>query len=521
MTALAQGSAGLALVMGFGLLVCGQITAAAILLAVQSLAVAMTAMVLNQPLMAIPPVILACGVWLVRHEIPDSRTLPAGGAKLGIGVGAVLAILCQSLGVLGLPSAIVLLSILLAATRAHPLMQIVALTAMQNGVALAGSLSAPLLPFPAALLIPVACLALPLPLAAGLLTPTLWQDNATFQLAKSWTAAWLGWVDLGVALAILAATLIAPLDSLGLVFAPLLALDGVMRSCVRQAHPALPAARRAAALAETGFTVLAVCAPNPQLAWLAVLAALAMALSWRRSDSVLAFLGAGLALFGLLVLPAAPPILGWFSLFAGFAMIAAMVPDLSPALVILLLRLAIQTAWPPGVAALGIGLAIIALLSCALLLTNTARPHRTGLLLLSQATIAVLAICTAQPGGRFAALVLLILLILSRAAARITDGPAGALAVAGLGGIPPLGVFPGLVLVALTMSGHNPWLLLPLGVGLIPVVLAGLPRRQIDFSMPTAIASVAWLPLALTVAAGYFAPDSLVQWWRILTAGHL
>ena len=528
MTALAQGSAGLALVMSFALLVSGQITAAAILLAVQSAAVAVTAVVLHQPLMAIPPVVLAGGIWLVRHETADPRTAPGGGAKFGVGIAAVLAILCQSLGVLALPTSVILLSILLAATRSHRLMQVMALVAAQNGLALAGSLIAEPPMLPATLVFPIACLILPLPLAARLLAPS-WPTHEAVRRAKSWTsrlpsvAPWVGWIDLGLALALFAATLIVPLDSLASVFAPLLGLDGVIRSCVRRNRHALTTSRRGAALAQTGFGVLAVCSPDPMLAWLSILGAITTAvlptLSKRWDSAILALLAAALALFGILLLPATPSLLGWLSLFAGFAIVAAAVPEMAVVLVILILRLANSASWPPGAEALGIGIALIALLACAVLLMSPARPRRVTVLVLSQASIATLAICLGQPEGRFAALVLLILLILSRPAARIRDDPAATLAIASLGGVPPLGVFPGLVLVVLAISGHEPWLLLPLGAALIPIVLAGIPKHLPDFSPRKAIPSIAWLPLVLAVLAGYFAPEGLVHWWRILTAG--
>jgi hypothetical protein len=537
MTALAQGCAGLALVMGFALLITGQITAAAILLAVQSAAVAITAVVLHQPLMAIPPVVLAAGIWLVRHETADPRTAPRGGAKLGIGIGAVLAILCQSLGVLAMPSAVLLLAILLAATRSHMLMQVMALVAAQNGIALAAGLAFPLAAglagpaaaLPAALLLPLACLVLPLPLAAGLLLPGFVRWQPIPALVRF--ASWLGWADLVLALGILAAALIVPHDPLARLFAPLLALDGVMRSIGRRTRPALTATRRGAALAQTGFTVLAVCAPDLERAWLAVLAAIAMtllpALSRRWSSAVLAFLAAGLALFAILLLPAAPAVLGWFSLFAGFAAIAALVPDLAPVVVILILRLATHSAWPPAIEALGTGIAALGLLACAALLTNRVRPYRASLLLLSQASIAALALCPGQAEGRFAALVLLILLILARSAARFAHGQGAALAIASLGGAPPFALFPGLVLVVLALAAGAPWLLLPLGVALVPVVLASLPDRMpagpawpLAGAMPRlAIPSAGWLPLLLALLAGYCAPDDLVQWWHVLTAG--
>ena len=539
MTALAQGTAGLALVMCFALLRTGQVSAATILLAVQSGAVAVTACVLHQPLMAVPPLVLAGGIWgggmwLTRHQTPmqDPDAAPVGGAKLGIGVGAVLTILCESQGGLALPSAIVLLSILLAATRRHRGMQVVAVVAAQNGLALAGSfLAQPLLP-PAALLLPAACLFLPVPLVAGLLIPAVAAspNRGSWSPARRWVDSlpradtWLGWIDLALAVAMFAATLIVPLDPLASAVAPLLGLDGVLQSWVRRNHHPPAPARRASALAQTGFAVLAVCAPNLNVGWLAVLGAMALALlpmlSRRWESAVLAFLAAGLALFGIMLLAHSPPLLGYFSLFSGFAMVAAVIPELAVVLVILILRLGNQAPWPPGVGALGTSIAVIALLACSLLLTAPVRPYRTSLLLLSQASIAALAIYIGHPDGRFAALILLILLILSRSAARVTGGPAAALAMAALGGVPPLGVFPGLVLVVLAMSAHDAWLLLPLGAALIPIVLAGLPTHRPDFSRRSAFRSVAWVPLLLAVLAGYFAPDGLVHWWRVLTASH-
>jgi hypothetical protein len=266
------------------------------------------------------------------------------------------------------------------------------------------------------------------------------------------------------------------------------------------------------------------------VAWLAVLAALTAvllpAMSRRWPSAVLAVLGAGLALYGILLLPAAPSILGYFSLFAGFATIAAVVPDLAVVLAILILRLGIRTEWPAGAEALGTGVFVIALLACAILLAASNRSHRVALLVLGQASIVALTICTGQPDGRFAALVLLVLLILSRTAARVTIGPVAPLAIAGLGGLPPLGVFPALVMVVLTLSAHNPWLLLPVGAGLIPMTLASVPSvpRRFPFNAAdflTAIKrpSVAWVPLLLAIVTGYFAPEGLVHWWHILTAG--
>lgn len=272
------------------------------------------------------------------------------------------------------------------------------------------------------------------------------------------------------------------------------------------------------------FLVLAVCSPSPIIAWLAVFASIATALSppltRRWNAAVLAFLGAGVALFGLLLVTLAPSVPGYLSVFAGFTAVAAIVPDLAVVLVILLLRLANQAPWPPAAEALGIAMALVALLACAAKLRGTSPWSSISLLQQSQASIAALSVCLGRADGRFAALVLLVLVILTRAAARVADGPVADLAIAGLGGLPPLGVFPGLILVVLAITGQDAWLLLPVGAACVPIVLASRPRRHLLARRPqAAILSVGWLPLALALVFGYFAPDGLVRWWHVLTAG--
>src|SRR5208283_1824750 len=213
-------------------------------------------------------------------------------------------------------------------------------------------------------------------------------------------------------------------------------------------------------------------APDPILAWLALTAAATAALlptvvrsrdrghryrgHWDRA--VLAYVAAGLALFGLLTLPVEPSPVAYLSLFAGYVTLAAVVPDLAIPLLVVVLRFADQAAWPPTAGVLGTGIALIALLTCSSLLARSGGRHCAVLLRLAQASMAASAIATLQPDGRFAAVVLLVLLSLTRTAARATGGPAGVLAIAGLAGIPPLGVFPGLGLAVLAVGGHVPWL---------------------------------------------------------------
>jgi hypothetical protein len=590
MTALAEGTAGLSLVMGFALLCIRQLGAAAILLWVQSAAVATSAVVLHQPVMALPPLLLATGIWALSHRIPapEPQTAPTGGAKLGIAVGAALAVLCQSVSALALPLAVILLSVLLATTRRHRLMQVMALVGIQNGIVLAACMS-PLATGLAATILPVACLLLPLPLAAGILFPNLTQRGrkapapphrhgplpnrhgpacpghlcrlgaATGALARVlarpdkpghdgggerghdggderghdgggergpirlFSGAALGWIDVILSFSVFVATFLVPLDPTASIFAPLLGLDLVLRSWRRRTRQTLSPSARGLVFLASVFPILAVCPPNPIIAWIAVLACIAASLfptlTRRWNDTVLASVGAGLALFGLLLVTQSASIPGFFSILAGFAAIASVVPDLAVVLVILLLRLTTQTPWPPDAEALGIAIALAALLACAAILhSRSARPP-IALLQLSQAAIATLALSVGGADGRFAALVLLILLILSRSAATIARGPVRSLAIAGLTGIPPLGVFPGLVLVVLVLAGHESWLLLPLGAAGIPIILASLPRKLPTIPPRVTIPSPGWLPLALALLTGYFTPDGLVRWWHLLTAG--
>ena len=517
MSVLEQSGAGLALAMGIAVLLMRQVTATAVMLTVQCGAVAIAAVAPWRPEMAISPLVCGLGCWLMRRrpvgQGPAGRDSPgpAPGTMTRTAAGVVLAILCQSLGILALPTAILLLGVLLAAARRDRPVQLMALVAAQNGIVLVAILTG------ARPLFALACLALPLPLAVHLVP---WRRIAV-RLPWAWNAVrsahWLRWTGIGAAVAILAATLIVPLDPLASAFAPVLALEGVLRSVNRRN-------RRAGSTitdpVRSACAFLAVSLPDPAVAWMAVLATIAAAsrpgLSRRWDGAVLAFLTAGIGLYGILLLPAAPPVLGWFSLFAGFAGIASVVPGLAPVLAIVVLRLAISTPLPPAAMAVGTGIAAVGLLACAAV---ALRHPRIALLELSNVAIAVIAICTGQASGRFAALVLLVLLILTRSAARFTGGLAPALAKAGLAGTPPCGVFPGLLLAIPAIGAHEPWLLLPIGAGLAPGLLAALPRDPLGFAPRRAIPSLAWLPLALTVLVGYLAPEALVHWWRAITGG--
>jgi hypothetical protein len=516
MTALAQACAGLALAAGLAMLCFRQLRGTFFCFAAQSAATAAVAVLAQQPLLMAAPAATLAAIQLLR--LRTRVPLHASGLTAGVAAGMTVALLCLSAGEAGLPLAVVMLSVVLAATRADAVTQLLAVGALGNGIVLTGCLAA------GDDLLPLACLALPLPLALTLFAA----PHGTVEPARPRSSRDLsprfGWIELAGAMALFAATLTVPLGAIASVFAPLTAFDGIVRAWIMRTADAIPPAQRLARLFQLACILLAIATNDPILAWLGVIGAVAAdLLHGAQSDrTMLACIGAGLALFGLLILPAEPALPGYLGLFAGYALLAAAIPDLAIAMLVLLLRSAARTEWLPEAGPLGTGVALVALMICSALLVRRGR-HRTEILVLAQASIAAVAIATMQPGGRLAAAVLLILLSLTRTASRAIGEPAAALAIAGLAGIPPLGVFPGLVLVVLAVGSHSPWLLLPLGVALPPVLLAGLPRAALHtrgrVPLRAALLSAGWLPLALAALFGLFAPAELVRWLAAVTMG--
>jgi len=597
-TAPVQGIAGLALVMCFGLLGTRQVGTASILLAIQSVAVAIAALGQHQPLIAAAtaainvigarwlftalhsgvaagaaaPLFRAKSYGLIRRAPaefieqspaepigqppagpvgrqaeqparrahrrrltgpPDERSgRPIGRAKLGIALGAGLAVLCQSSGPLAMPLAIVLLSVLLAAERRNPLMRLIALVSLQNGITLAACLTV----HPS--LQSLACFVLPLPMATALALG----DTAGRNLdIPNWFEPWFGWTQLAVSVGLFVASLMIPLDPLAAVFAPLMAAWGMAEAWAARNRIAQSVAFRGAALAKLGFMLAAVGATQPVVAWLAVVGAISAAMVpalRRRWDGVLlAFCAAGLGLFGLLTIPSGLPSVSCTALFLGCAAIVGVVPELGIVIVVVIMRLMMRTHPPPIAGTVLISVAIAGLLGCSVLLAGkfawqgfragvvgrSTDPHRVTLMQLAQTAIAAIAVGLGQPESRFAAVVLLILLTLTRIAARISCGPAAATARAGLAGIPPFGVFPGVVLILLTISREAAWLLLPIGSGLAATLAVGVASTRIAGFPSTwtwdVFHSLGLLPLALAFLFGFFAPDYLVDWLRAATAG--
>jgi hypothetical protein len=343
----------------------------------------------------------------------------------------------------------------------------------------------------------------------------------------------IGWVRFAAAVGLFIVTITVPLDPIGAVFSPLLAFDGILRAWAERKRVAAAPFGHAAALIRTGLIVLAVASPLPLTAWFAITGAMVAALfpvierCW--PQATLGLCAAAFSLLGLLAQGAGMPALGYPILFIGDAVVATLVPPLAVPLAVLVLRQVNTPEWAPAAAWLVCGIGVTGMLACAASLRrglgrralgrDSSDGRRLTLLYLAQVAVALVAIGMDRPDGRYAAAILLVLLILTRAASRLGNGPAAAIATAGLGGIPPLGVFPALVLVVLAVCGTAPWLMLPLGAALVLMAPASLPLRWPALDGRTALLSAAWLPLALAVLMGFFTPDSLARWLRLLAAG--
>jgi hypothetical protein len=488
MSAVAQGMGGVALVMAFALLRTYHSGVATILLAVQSAAAAVAVAAAGRPVMALPPLLVAGMTWLAGRRLPPD-TEPASGGEPGLVAGIVLTVLCQASAAPGVPLSVALLAVLLAATRVRPLLRLTALAALQNGIALAAATAAP------SLVLPLACLALPVPFALYLVIA--WRDLPAPPKP--------GWIALGLSLCVLAASLTVPLDPLASVFAPLIAFAGVVRA--RAAYHRGTTSRLATGALQLGFSVTAVCAADPVNAWLAILGAAASALAGAerriRGTAALAFSAAGIALFGLAT-PAAP-LIATLGVFAGYAILAACVPALGVPLAVMLLRYTGRMPLPggtglspDGTGLLLAGLGSAALLCCAALAARPPARFPGARRHLAHLAIAVLPMGIGADDARFSAIVLLVLLVLTGTA---VPPVAGADAL----------LFPGLALVALALAGHDPWLLLPLGAGIVPTLLAlGLPR-----TLPPPASLV---PLGAALVFGFLAPGPLLRWLHGIAA---
>jgi hypothetical protein len=247
---------------------------------------------------------------------------------------------------------------------------------------------------------------------------------------------------------------------------------------------------------------------------LAVTAALARAGAGRWDRVRLTGVGLSLLLYGTVTLPSPA---GAGCVLLGLAALAYAVPETLWVVLISAGGLSAQAG--PMLIGMGLGTVLI----CAATLLIHPRPGvRMRLVALGQGGAVAVAFGLYTPQALFAGVVLLVLLALSQAACRLAKprSTAALAAAAGLAGIPPFGVFPGLVLLLVAAAGSAPWLLLPLAVGLGGLGWASVPRLAPPRSSRSAAMagsdlrrlSPAWLPLLVAFLAGFCLPEPAVVW---------
>lgn len=260
-----------------------------------------------------------------------------------------------------------------------------------------------------------------------------------------------------------------------------------------------------------GGLLLAVLSANPLLTDAALALAVAAALAprigagWYRVP--LAGAGLGLLLFGS-ILPSAPFASGCALL--GLATLAVAAPVLLPILPLLALRHA-----GPELVALG----LVSVVGCGvgLLLWPSPRSY-VPWIALGQAGVVGAVFGLQSPDATFVGLVLAMLLVLSQAARALAagEGLTPLLSSAGLAGLPPFGVFPGLALAIAAVAKQAPWLLLALLPGLAALGWASIVRLPAPRIAASDRLSLAWIPLAAAALIGWFLPGPVAAWLHAL-----
>jgi hydrogenase-4 component F len=195
----------------------------------------------------------------------------------------------------------------------------------------------------------------------------------------------------------------------------------------------------------------------------------------------------------------------------GFGVLAVLAPELTIATFSLILRLR-----GPQSDELLLALGLAALLIATLGLAVSRGPLRRteSLAGLALAGVAVFAIGLGTEAGDLAGLLQISFLALTQCALLLAQegGLDRLVALTGLAGVPPFGLFASLALILTGTAARLPWLLLPLGAGLAALawsVLRQLPAER------RLVLSPAWLPLALLLIAGFAMPEPLLAWFRL------
>jgi hypothetical protein len=229
----------------------------------------------------------------------------------------------------------------------------------------------------------------------------------------------------------------------------------------------------------------------------------------------------GVALFGAVAFQVHAVPTGSVALLLGWGTLVLLDPALLPLFVLLALQLQGSLAGTVHAALVGnimIGLGLGGLLlSAAFLLLrpdSTRRPHA---LTLAQGGIALCAFGIGGPEMRFAGLLHLTLLVLSRCALLLSSdvGADRVASVAGLSGLPPLGVFPSLALILFGTAIGMPWLLVPLVAGLVAIGWTSATHLPQDATRVRR--SAAWVPLACALVLGIATPAPVVSWLQAIS----
>ena len=427
---------------------------------------------------AVLPMANAAAMFLLRDAADPAP--PRIGAVGLLGAGGALAALAVPFGV---PLAAMLLGILLAAASRDRVVRVLALLAMQNGIALvgldAGTVERLVALVPVVALFPrVRVHAAPLP--------------------------WRRWAEIGMGAVVLVGALSLPFlplddmrfDRAGMFAAILVALTAAVP------HPERAAVPRWLAV---GGALLAALAADPMLSYAGLVLAALLLTGSGRSRRLLAGVALGLALFGTIA-PASSVATGCVLL--GLAALAMAVPDLLAVLLLLALRHA-----GPELAVLGLVAAMAS--GARTMVGDKAQP---AWLAVGQAGVVAVLFGLRTPDTVFAGLVLALLLVFAQAAQALARGQglAALLASAGLAGLPPFGVFPGLALALLAVGRQAPWLL----VGLLPALAAlgwaAIVRLPTPTIAPSDRWAPAWIPLGAALLVGFCLPGPIAEWLRAL-----
>ncbi len=433
---------------------------------------------------------------------------PRLGGVAALGSGGVLAMLAAPFGV---PLAVVATGILLVAIARDRIVQAAGLLTLQAGLVAAA--------LDGAVVQPSAAL---LPILPGLALAALrWRGRLVVSAPPRWTA-WAGacaGIGLALALPILSLDAIPNVrqDRAGVLAAVLVALAAAVPT--REQAP-LP---RWCAIA--GGLVAAL-ADDPIAVWAGLLLATAAALlpyaSTRRGRLPLAAVALGLTACGWLQ-PASPVAAG--CVLVGAAALAVAVPDLLAVLPFVALRAA-----GPELVALGIA-AVLACGAAAVWVAN--ERTRPAWLAFGQTGVVAMLFGLHTADTVFAGAVLAVLLVLAQAVGTVSrwqgaeaagrspsQGLVPLLAAAGLVGLPPFGVFPGLALAILAIGRHAPGLLLGLLPGLAALGWAAIVHLPAPGSAarvwPPRVFPWAWIPLVAAPILGFCMPDTIAAWLHAL-----